>query len=121
MAEATPAPASQRLDHWLWCARIRKTRTACAELVTLGRIRINRQATAKPDFRIRIGDVLTVFLGADVRVLRVRALAPRRGSARDAALLFAVIPESAPCPPARPQAAPPLSCASAESAAYPPR
>jgi len=52
--------ASQRLDTWLWCARVAKTRTACADLAARGRVRINRQPTDKPHAKVRPGDVLTL-------------------------------------------------------------
>jgi ribosome-associated heat shock protein Hsp15 len=38
----------QRLDKWLWCARVMRARTDCASLVAQGSIRINRQPTVKP-------------------------------------------------------------------------
>ena len=78
----------QRLDKWLWCARFMRARTDCAELVSRGTIRINRQPTDKPHARLRIGDVLTVPLGREVRVVRVLALAARRGPASAARLLY---------------------------------
>ncbi|MDE2517031.1 MAG: RNA-binding S4 domain-containing protein [Rhodospirillales bacterium] len=82
----------QRLDLWLWCARIRRGRADCAALVAGGAVRLNRQPTEKPHARLRVGDVLTLALGSGpggaVRVLRVRALASRRGPAAEAASLY---------------------------------
>jgi len=78
----------QRIDKWLWCARIRRTRADCALLVSLGSIRINRQPIAKPHAKLRIGDVLTIPLHDQVRVLRVAALASRRGAASEAQRLY---------------------------------
>ena len=54
------AEEAQRLDAWLWCARLRKTRADCARLVEAGTVRINRQPTDKPHARVRPGDVLEV-------------------------------------------------------------
>lgn len=82
------APASQRLDKWLWCARLAKTRTQAAALVTGGKIRLNRAKTDKPSQSVRKGDVITASLGPKVKVLRVTALAERRGSAALARELF---------------------------------
>ena len=31
----------QRLDKWLWCARLAKTRTGAARLIEAGKVRIN--------------------------------------------------------------------------------
>ena len=65
-----------------------RARSDCAALVGQGRIRINRQPTDKPHARLRIGDVLTLPLRGEVRVLRVVALAARRGPATEARLLY---------------------------------
>ncbi len=78
----------QRLDKWLWCARFMKLRAACARWVTEGSVRINRQPTDKPHARLRIGDVLTLPLGRDIRVVRVMALATRRGPPAEARALY---------------------------------
>ena len=78
----------QRLDKWLWCARFMRARSDCAALVGEGTVRINRQPTDKPHARLRIGDVLTVAIRSDVRVLRVLALASRRGPASEARTLY---------------------------------
>ena len=97
MSEDAQQPA-QRLDLWLWCARFRKARSDCARLVTAGAVRLNRRPVEKPGARVRSGDVLTVALGGGirpdgtlggtVRVVRVVALAARRGSAPEARLLY---------------------------------
>jgi ribosome-associated heat shock protein Hsp15 len=78
----------QRLDKWLWCARFMRARSDCAKLVAAGSIRINRQTTEKPHARLRVGDVLTVPVRDDVRVVRVAALAVRRGPASEARALY---------------------------------
>ena len=51
-------------------------------------MRINRQATDKPHARLRPGDVLTLPLKGQVRVLEVVALATRRGPAPEAQGLY---------------------------------
>jgi len=95
----------QRLDAWLWCARLVKSRTRAAALVREGRVRINRQPTGKPHARVRPGDVLTLPLGDAVKVLAIRALAARRGPAAAAILLYDEIPERpAPLLPAEGEA-----------------
>ncbi len=78
----------QRLDKWLWCARVMRARTDCGDLVAAGSIRINRQPTAKPHAKLRIGDVLTIPVHGEIRVLRVMRLAVRRGPAAEARLLY---------------------------------
>jgi ribosome-associated heat shock protein Hsp15 len=83
---------AQRLDVWLWCARLRKTRADCARLVESGAVRINRQPTDKAHARIRPGDVLTIAQGQGERgriaVWRVLGLASRRGPPAEARTLF---------------------------------
>jgi ribosome-associated heat shock protein Hsp15 len=78
----------QRLDKWLWCARFMRARSDCAGLVAQGRVRINRQVTDKAHARLRPGDVLTVPVRDDVRIVRVLALAARRGPPAEAATLY---------------------------------
>jgi ribosome-associated heat shock protein Hsp15 len=102
--------AFQRLDTWLWCARIARQRSDCARLVEQGGLRINRQPTDKPHAKLRVGDVLTLPLRHDVLVLRVRALADRRGPAVQARLLYEMVQPDAPPPP----------CLPAEISAYAP-
>lgn len=102
-----PAAASQRLDKWLWCARLAKTRTQAAALVSGGKIRVNRVKTEKPAHAVRAGDVITASLGPKVRVLAVKAVGERRGSAEVARLLFDDL--TAPANPSG--ATPPLECA----------
>ncbi len=88
----------QRLDKWLWSARFLKARSDCAKLIQQGLVRINRQPTDKPHARLRPGDVLTFPLpranaALDIRVVRVLALARRRGPAPEARLLYEEIPD----------------------------
>jgi len=78
----------QRLDAWLWCARFVKTKALARLMIGKGRLRINRQPTAKAHARLRPGDVLTFPLGPQVRVIRVLALAGRRGPAAEARTLY---------------------------------
>lgn len=82
----------QRLDKWLWCARFLRTRAACAALVAAGAVRLNRQPTDKPHARLAPGDVLTLGLpGGRIRVVRVAALASRRGPPDEARTLYETI------------------------------
>ena len=76
-----------------------RQRSDCTALVARGSIRINRQPTDKAHARLRIGDVLTVPVHGAVRVVRVMALAERRGPAAKARALYEEIIEVAqpPC------------------------
>ena len=104
----------QRLDKWLWCARFMRQRADCARFVADGRLRINRQPTDKPHARLRVGDVLTLPLRGEVRVIEVLALGVRRGPAEEAGRLYRDIPAAADAAP-QPQA-----CGDAQEPAYPP-
>jgi len=77
----------QRIDRWLWHARVVRTRTAAAGLVDGGLIRLNGLKVDAASRAVRVGDVVTVAFDA-VRVLKVTGFAERRGSATDAASLF---------------------------------
>lgn len=92
MAADTEDRDWQRLDTWMWCARVAKTRALCARLIGRGQVRINRQATEKPHAKVRPGDVLTFALGEGergvVRVWRVLLLGDRRGPAAEARGLY---------------------------------
>ncbi len=85
---AVPPPAeSQRVDKWLWCVRVCKTRGDAARLVARGGVRINRRKISRPSALVRIDDVLTIALRGRVRVVRVAGLAQRRLSPAAAAEL----------------------------------
>lgn len=79
---------AQRLDKWLWFARLAKTRTQAAALVIDGRIRVNRERQDKPGTLIKVGDVVTATVHRTVRVLKVAGFIERRGPAAEASLIF---------------------------------
>jgi ribosome-associated heat shock protein Hsp15 len=78
----------QRIDKWLWHARMARTRTAAADLVSAGHVRINGQRVVQPAKAVRIGDVLTIALERDVRLLKVLGMAERRGPFETARQLY---------------------------------
>jgi ribosome-associated heat shock protein Hsp15 len=104
----------QRLDKWLWCARFMRQRADCVRLVADGGLRVNRQPTDKPHAKLRIGDVITLPLRGEVRVIEVLALGVRRGPAEVARGLYREIP------PAQDAALQRDPCGETEEAAYPP-
>jgi ribosome-associated heat shock protein Hsp15 len=83
-----PAGERQRLDKWLWFARVVKTRALAAKLVTAGHVRLNGVRAAGPDKPVRPGDVLTIALERQVKVLRVVAPGGRRGPYEEARHLY---------------------------------
>jgi len=88
LAASDELPGRQRLDKWLWFARVVKTREDEAKLVESGKVRLNGQKTLKPGHGVRPGDVLTIVLNTRVRVLHVEGMAQRRGPAETARLLY---------------------------------
>ncbi len=77
----------QRIDKWLWHARVVRTRTAAAALATSGHVRLNGERIDGASRAVRLGDVVTVALDRSVRVLKVAGFAERRGGAPSAGLL----------------------------------
>ena len=96
MPEASPED-KQRLDKWLWCARVVKTRSLAAKLVAAGHVRVNSERTDSPAKAVRPGDVLTIALERQVRILKIRDGGTRRGPFEEAKLLFEDL--SPPPPP----------------------
>ena len=86
--DSPAAGESQRLERWLWHARVLRTRSAAADLVSAGHVRVNGQRALAPARQVRVGDVLTIALDRRVLVLRVLGFAERRGAYSDARLLY---------------------------------
>jgi ribosome-associated heat shock protein Hsp15 len=92
----------QRLDKWLWCARLVKTRTSAAKLIEAGKVRVNGARILKPSHSLHPGDVVTATAGR-LWVVRVETEAGRRGPASEARTLYTDLTPPAPpkAPPAR--------------------
>lgn len=86
--EAEGFASTQRIDKWLCFARVVKTRSLAAKLVEAGHVRINGVRSDNAAKVLREGDVLTVALERQVRVLRVVADGDRRGPFKEASQLF---------------------------------
>ena len=78
----------QRLDKWLWHARVVKARASAAALVEAGHVRLNGVREKAPGHAVKAGDVLTIGLDRTVRVLRVVGFAERRGDASAVRALY---------------------------------
>jgi ribosome-associated heat shock protein Hsp15 len=77
-----------RLDKWLFHARFFKSRDLAQDCVETGHLRLNAQRCKKPGHGVVVGDVLTFPQGGQIRVVRVLALAERRGPATEAQALY---------------------------------
>jgi ribosome-associated heat shock protein Hsp15 len=83
-----------RVDRWLWCARFFKSRSAAAEAVRGGHVRLNGQRV-KPAHAVKIGDALEVALPRGVqRDVAIVVIPARRGPAPEAAASYVETPES---------------------------
>src|SRR6058998_2211906 len=95
----------QRLDKWLWFARLVKTRTLAQKLAVSGHVRINRDRASSASQAVKIGDVLTIALPGGVRVLKIVTPGDRRGPAPEARLLYEDLSPPRPPPAPGPSAA----------------
>lgn len=73
-----------RIDRYLHCIRLVKSRTLAQALIETGHVRIDGKRVEKPSEPVRIGSVIALPLRDRVRVLRVLALPDRRGPAAEA-------------------------------------
>ncbi|RXK53101.1 RNA-binding S4 domain-containing protein [Oleiharenicola lentus] len=61
-----------RLDKWLWCVRVCKTRAEATALCRNGRVQIN-QLDAKPGRDLHVGETVVARIGMVTRTLKVIA------------------------------------------------
>lgn len=78
----------QRIDKFLWFARLFKSRTLAASVVSDGRVRLNGERVDKPSTIVKAGDVLTISAGSYVRIAKVISGGTRRGPATEARTLY---------------------------------
>lgn len=73
-----------RIDRFLHCIRLVKSRTLAQSVIDGGHARIDGKRVLKPSEDVRAGSILALPLRGKVRVLRVLALPARRGSPAEA-------------------------------------
>lgn len=78
----------QRIDKWLFFARVVKSRSLAQKLAISGTIRLNREKVVHSARLVRPGDVLTLQVAGRVRVLKVLEPGDRRGPALEATALY---------------------------------
>jgi ribosome-associated heat shock protein Hsp15 len=71
---------SLRVDRWLWCTRLFKSRTLAAEAVGGGKVHVNGRRV-KPAHALRVGDTVAITRAGFEFECRVRSLPQRRGAA----------------------------------------
>jgi len=92
------APAAElrpelRIDKLLWYLRFARSRSIAKAMAEKGHIRLNGRRVLKAHVPVRIGDVLTVALAHEVRVVTIVELPQHRLSAPLAALAVGPAPE----------------------------
>jgi ribosome-associated heat shock protein Hsp15 len=73
-----------RVDRFLHCIRLVKSRTLAQSIIEEGHVRIDGKRVEKSSEEVRAGSVLALPLHDRVRVLRVIALPHRRGPSAEA-------------------------------------
>jgi ribosome-associated heat shock protein Hsp15 len=88
---------STRVDRWLWCVRIFKSRSEATDACRGGHVRVNGNP-AKPAAMVRVGDKVEARAHRRERVLEVAKVIDRRVGAPLAVECFV---DSSPPPPER--------------------
>ena len=73
-----------RIDRYLHCIRLVKSRTLAQGLIDTGHVRVDGKRVEKPSEPVRIGSTIALPLHDRVRILRVLELPVRRGPAAEA-------------------------------------
>ena len=73
-----------RIDRYLHCIRLVKSRSLAQGLIDTGHVRIDGKRVHKASEPVRVGNIIAFPLHERVRVLRVLALPIRRGPAAEA-------------------------------------
>jgi ribosome-associated heat shock protein Hsp15 len=71
---------SLRIDRWLWCTRLFKTRSLAAESVSGGKVHLNG-IRVKPARAVAVGDMVQITRQGFQFECQVRKLPDRRGAA----------------------------------------
>ena len=84
---STSGDAVTRLDKWLWCARLFKSRSLATVAVNGGKVHVNGRR-AKPAHALKPGDQLDITRGHEALEIIVLGFSVRRGPAADARALY---------------------------------
>ena len=77
-----------RVDRYLHCIRLVKSRTLAQSVIETGHVRIDGKRVEKPSEEVRVGSIIALPLHRRVRILRVVTLPERRGPASEARLAY---------------------------------
>jgi ribosome-associated heat shock protein Hsp15 len=84
------------LDKWLWYARLTKSRSDAQELAESRHLRLDGRVIERASALVRPGQVLSFPWNDRVKVVRVEALADRRGPYMEAQYLYTDLSIPAP-------------------------
>lgn len=73
-----------RIDRYLHCIRLVKSRTLAQSAIETGYVRIDGKRVERPSDEVRVGSTVALPLRGRVRVLKVLFLPERRGPASEA-------------------------------------
>jgi ribosome-associated heat shock protein Hsp15 len=85
---------SVRIDKYVWCVRLAKTRSQASEQVSKGKIKLNKSNT-KSAKEVKIGDILSISKNSAVFEYKILALLEHRVGAKLVAdyLIDVTLPE----------------------------
>jgi ribosome-associated heat shock protein Hsp15 len=84
----TEPAGRQRIDKWLFFARIAKSRTLAQDWIEGGHVSVNGEKVRRSSAEVRLGDRLEVLAERRTYVLVVKAPGERRGPYEEARLLY---------------------------------
>jgi len=92
----TDAPATTRVDRWVWVVRLTRTRAQAAAACRAGHVRINGDR-AKPASAVHVGDEVRIREEGVERIVGITKIIERRVGATVAAECF--VDRTPPPPP----------------------
>ncbi|WP_078057912.1 RNA-binding S4 domain-containing protein [Rhizobium rhizosphaerae] len=78
----------QRLDKWLFFTRLQKSRSIAQKAIEQGLVRVNAVRVSQSSAQVKPGDVVTLSLDRQDRIVKVLASGTRRGPYEEARLLY---------------------------------
>lgn len=76
-----------RADTWLWAVRMYKSRTLASDAIKGGKVKLNGDSF-KPSHSVKIGEVYSMTIGHNKKILEVTALLEKRVSFEQAQLHY---------------------------------
>jgi ribosome-associated heat shock protein Hsp15 len=84
-----------RIDKLLWYIRLAASRNFAQHWVLEGHIRLNGKRVSKPGTAVAPGDILTLPMRTEVKIITILSLPDRRGPASETRLCYQTLDERA--------------------------